>query len=300
MSFPTVIDNTMRKAFAGCPMRFVRRHVQGLQPAGPPSVDLHFGGAFAHAMEHGRFAYFMKHQAACSAIETAVQAGCEFYGTFQAPDKSLKTLARLVTAIRYYYEQWPLTESRTPVAGGIEMSFDMDLPIAHPDTGAPLRYVGRFDCLSKDETRPRYYIEDEKTASRLGESWMTQWELDSQTTGYIWGVQQMLGFDVEIVAQIRAISILKYECGHAEIEIVRPQWMIDRWYAQLLRDINHMVQTYDVMKRFGIQDVDVALSSVCNEYMRPCDYMILCKSANPERLLADNYVVNEWNPLERK
>jgi hypothetical protein len=253
-------------------------------------------------MEAGRIAYFNGAYNEQVAIEAAVEAGCEFYGDFQAPDKSLKTKARLITALRYYYEQWPLDEDLPPAPGGIEMSFNVELPILHPDTGRPLRYVGRFDCLAQDVQIGRYYINDEKTASRLGDTWINQWDMDAQMTGYIWGVQQTLGRPAEIVAQIRAVSILKYECGHAQVEIVRPQWQVDRWYEQMLRDVRRMVETYERFgpgSRMNLDHVDMAMSNVCYEYARSCDFMKLCKSPNPERLIEGNYEVVHWNPLVR-
>lgn len=308
MGFPYVIDNTIRKALATCQTQAKYKHIDNIQPVGQVSIDLHFGRCFATGIEHARSDYFLLGRSPELAVQHGIDMAVFEWGTYQlSPDsKSYKTLGRLPAAIRYYFEQWPLGEDGlTPVEGGIECSFDFEIPIAHPDEDVGLRYAGRFDMLASDKNG-RLYVVDEKTASRLGETWVSQWDLDAQMTGYIWGVQQQdirlngLGEMPEIMAQIRAISILSKEFGHVEIPIVRPQWVIDRWYAQMLRDVQRFKITYELSKLLG-GTYDLALhSNACTSYNRDCDYKTLCMSPNPERLIAGNYQTVVWNPLVRK
>lgn len=191
--------------------------------------------------------------------------------------------------------------------------FDFELPIVHPDTGINLRYAGRYDMLASDKNG-RLYVVDEKTTSRLGDSWVSQWDLDTQMTGYICSVKKAYEdewvastkgpreFEMpEIMAQIRGISILKNDYGHAEIPIVRPQWMIDRWYMQLHADVSRFVRAYENAKGVGQQAYDMALhSNACSAYNRDCDYKQLCLSPNPERLVTGSYQTAIWNPLAGK
>lgn len=297
MTFPVVIGNTMHKAFVSCPTKMMRRHVQNIRPIGDKSVDLLFGSCSATGVEVARKSFYVSGWPVQSAIEAGIAAATAQYGNFQPPDRSYKTRDRLAGALRYYFEQWPLGEDGlTPLPDGIECRFDIAIPILHPDTGEWLRYAGRYDMLAKD-ANGRIYVVDEKTTSKLGDSWVAQWDLDAQMTGYIWAVQQTIdrhkhGEDIEIMAQIRGVSILMRDYGHVEIPIVRPQWMIDRWYEQMLRDVERMVDAY---KR---GQWDVALhSNSCVAYGRPCDYMPLCCSPNPERLIDGAYKVVVWNPI---
>lgn len=294
--FPDVIDNSMRKAFAECPMRFARRYVENLVPTAPPSVDLHFGACFAKGMEIARKQFYFNGTSSDESIEAGVEAAFEAYGNFQPPVASYKTKDRLVGAVRYYFQQWPLDDMLAPVTDGVERRFDISLPIGHPETNVPLRYAGRYDMLATD-SKLRFYVVDEKTTGKISDSWVKQWDLDSQMTGYIWSVQRELPFedleDLEVMAQIRGISVLKYEFGHVEIPVVRSQYMIDRWYEQLCHDVHRMVAEY----RIGMWDM--ALNTACVPYGRTCDYAMLCKSANPERLIEGNYGKVVWNPLAK-
>jgi hypothetical protein len=298
MSFPTVIDNTMRKAFVSCPESFNRRFVECIQPIAPPSVDLHFGACFAKAMESARKAfYFEPRVGQAEAIEEGVEAGVAAWGAFQGPAASNKSLPRLIGAIRYYFQQWPLGEDGLE-ALGVECSFAIELPIMHPDrlpthdgVQRNIKYAGRYDMLAKD-SNGRLYVVDEKTTSRLGDSWIAQWDLDSQMTGYIWSVKNQLeNKNAEVMAQIRGVSILRNDYGHAECNIVRSAHMLDQWYDQLVWDVYRMVAAYN------FQRFDKALSSACTAYGRPCDYAMLCKSADPTRLIDGNYHRVVWNPV---
>jgi hypothetical protein len=141
--------------------------------------------------------------------------------------------------------------------------------------------------------KQRHIVVDEKTASRLGDTWHLQWDMDSQMTGYIWSVHIEASEPIEVMAQIRAVSILKNDYGHAEVNIMRNKWMLERWYKQMLRDVERMIASYVA------GEWDMALGPACTSYNRVCEYARLCKSPNPERLIEGNYKTVVWNPLER-
>lgn len=303
MPFPSYIDNTIRKSFAVCPMKMKRAHIDNLRPVGPKSVDLTFGSAFAVGMETARKFFFdpVSPCASVVAIDLGIDAAVGGFLLAGGGSKGNKNVGSLERAIRFYFEQWPLGEDGlTPVSGGIEWSFSVLLPIAHPETGKPLVYVGRVDMVATD-AQGRIYCVDEKTASRLGEAWDMKWDMDTQMTGYIWAQQELIdrhkyGEDVEVQALVRGISILKDGFGHVEIPIVRSQWFIEQWYNQLLRDVRKMVWAYER----GVWDMAMH-ENACVQYMRRCDYMPLCCSPNAEQIAGDRnvYKIEVWNPTER-
>jgi hypothetical protein len=283
----------MRKAFIECPTRMMRRYVENLAPL-EARVDLHFGACFAKGIEAARCCFYEEEgYDSHAAMEVGIEAAIQAYGDFVSPSTSYKTKARLVSAIRFYFEQWPLGEDGLePVEDGIEKSFAITLPLFNPDTGANLLYAGRYDMLATD-ANGRYYVVDEKTASRLGDTWHLQWDMDSQITGYIWATHIQASEPIEVMAQIRAVAILKNDYGHAEVPITRNKWMLERWYRQMLRDVERMIASYQA------GEWDMALGPACSSYNRVCEYAQLCKSPNPERLIEGNYKVVVWNPLER-
>jgi hypothetical protein len=189
---------------------------------------------------------------------------------------------------------------------GIELNFQHEIDVLHPVTGNKLIYSGRFDQLCRD-TLGRIWVEDEKTTSMLGDKWAFQWDMDSQMTGYIWGANKMLAASAalggeqfglgggEVVgALIRGVSILKADYGTVEVQTLRAQWEIDRWYAQMCADFQAWA---DAFKRGDHRNM--AMDHTCALYNNPCEYTRLCKSRNPERMIEGNYVVEFYDPVSR-
>lgn len=295
-TFPHAIDNTIRSTFAHCPKKFFYSHLAKLSPAGT-NVHLHAGGAFAHGMEHTRRAFYEQGYSAEDAIAIGVASLIEFYGEYQPPEGTAKSLDRMMGALEYYFSVHPLeTDFLKPHVTkggqhGIEFSFSLPLPIMHPDTGEPLLYCGRFDMLG-EHSNGSLFVVDEKTASQLGNQWSRNWNLDSQFSGYIWGAQQY-GLPV-VGAIIRGISILKTQYGNAEAIIYRPQWQINRWYEQLLMDIEDMIRIYKGAPARYMLD-----KHACNSF-GGCAYERLCASETPERWVEGYYEINQWDPLRRE
>jgi hypothetical protein len=141
-------------------------------------------------------------------------------------------------------------------------------------------------------------VEDEKTASQLGASWGRNWNLDSQFTGYCWGARQ---FGIPVAgALIRGISILKTKYDHAEVLTYRPPFLIDRWYAQLLRDVSRMKDLWQRATDANLADeASYALDKgQCNAY-GGCSFEILCSSPTPERWVEVHFQTRDWKPMHR-
>src|SRR3990172_3311550 len=81
--FPTVLDNTMRSAYAKCPHYYFRSFIQNLRIKGT-SIHLHAGGAFAAAMEGWRKAYWERGLPAMEAERAGLQALYDYYTAIDA------------------------------------------------------------------------------------------------------------------------------------------------------------------------------------------------------------------------
>jgi hypothetical protein len=206
-------------------------------------------------------------------------------------------------ALEYYFDVWKLGEDylvpwTTPDGEkGIEFSFALPLPITHPQTGDPILYAGRFDMLAHDRFKV-IWVEDEKTAGQLGPSWNKNWSLDSQFTGYVWAARQ---YNIPVYgAAIRGISILKTSYGHAEQMVARPQFLVDRWYAQLLRDVERMIEIWKAQNLNSQIESRYALDKgMCNAY-GGCSYEILCNTQTPAEWVKVNFTHRDWDPTVRK
>jgi len=299
--FPEVIDNTARSAFRKCEQYTVYQTFNKIKPA-TPSIHLHAGAAFARGLEMTRRAFYEDKLDAETALAKGLEALIIFYGDFNAPEDSVKSCERMAQGLISYFNQYPLaTDYIKPYymqhsdAYGIEFSFaipieDNGVPLLHPETGNPILYAGKFDMLAEKEGV--LFVEDEKTTSQLGNSWLKQWDLDSQFTGYCWGAKSY-GLPVA-GAIIRGVSFLKASNGHAEAVIFRPQWQIDRWHKELVRDVKRMLEIYKT------REYSMALDkSICGNY-GGCSFEMLCTSPNPEQWIPINFVENTWNPLHKE
>lgn len=303
--FPEAIDNSMRKELVKCQKAAHYRYEMGIETVDAVKVDLVAGKAFAAGMETARKAFYDDGLKAKNAVEKGIAAVTVAYGSF-VPDKSTsKTVQRMAGALAAYFAENPLDEEKlVPLViansghHAIEVQFNEELPIVHPTTGLPLRYVGRFDMLALDVAQQQAWVVDEKTTSQMGEKWANQWFLDSQISGYCWGARQFLNKlglpHIEVAgAVINGIAIRKYDYEVQRLQVFREDWEIDRWYDQMLRD----VQTWK--RHFVAQDHNQALDHACAFYNNPCQFTPLCKSRNPERLIDGSFVLRRWDPIER-
>jgi hypothetical protein len=283
----------MRSEFVLCPLRFYRRFILKLVPKGAVSIDLHAGQAFAKGLEIARKSYYDLNAPTELALEAGIYSLIDAWGDFnESPDEN-KSLPNMLGALVSYIDTYPfdtdpLVPLRTPLGSMTEFSFSIPIDeVRHPQTGEPLIYFGRADMIGELGKDGPKFVVDEKTTSRLGSTWASQWEMRGQMSGYTWAARRM-GYPVE-GALIRGISILKNGYGHVEALTYRPQWEVDRWYNQLIRDIKRMIACWQ-------EDVwDAALDTACSMF-KPCPYMPLCDVENPDEWLGD-YETRVWNPL---
>lgn len=302
--FPEAIDNSMRKELVKCEMAAHYRYEMGLRSVDSQRVDLVAGGAFAKGLEVMRKAYYVADAQPSLALNEGIQALYAAYGSFAPPAKSNKTADRMAGALAFYASECPLESSPyVPLVlptgeHCIEVGFNFPISVTHPDTGKPLTYCGRFDMLARHKDTGEIWVVDEKTTSQMGEKWANQWILDSQMTGYVWGANRLLAQHnmPERVkgAIINGIAIRLRDYEHGEFQAVRPDWMIDRWYDQMVQDVVDWRTAY----RYGGHHM--ALDHACAYYNNPCEFSPLCASRNPERLIEGSYQVVRWNPLTRE
>lgn len=295
MTFPEVIDNTIRSAYVKCPTQVLWGHIHHRRIKGT-SIHLHAGACFAKGLEVTRKAYWDEGKPTHIAEEEGLKALYAAYGDDILPQGATgdKSLENVVRGFESYWLQYPLGQDSTvPYKAsngkhGIEFSFAAALPVKHPETGNPILYGGRFDLLALYNNA--LWVQDEKTASSLGEQWMRNWDLDSQFTGYTWGAKQF-GYPVA-GAIIRGIGLLKTKITHQEAIVFRPDWQIARWHEQLCYDIEDMIR--DWKRGYWRKALD---KSACNAY-GGCQYRTLCESPTPERWLDSHYEVVIWDPVK--
>lgn len=292
--FPNVLDSTMIASWA-CPQKFAWSYVNRYGGAGGKSIHLIAGQAYAKGLEVARKAYAVgKSPNECLLLGTT--ALIEAYGADTVcPPDSAKSLDRMVGALEFYFDRYPLDSDPARIAtiGGVpavEWSFAIPLPFRHPDTGEPILYTGRTDMLC--DFAGGLYGLDDKTTSALGPSWSRQWELRSQFTGYAWAAREL---GVRLAGMIvRGVSILKTKYDTAQAIVNQPDWKIERWVKHRDRVVATMIDSYTK------GDWDVALNEECNAF-GGCMFKQVC-AVPPEHQvtwLNTNYEENLWNPLHK-
>jgi len=290
--FPGFIDSTARKDFVACDMLGYYRHFLHLRPKGQ-NIHLHFGGCLAKGLEMFRRSFYGKEESFDESLKAGAEAILLQWGDMVPPEKSKKTMSACVVSLYDYFIEYPPAED--PIKpwmfeGGPAVEFTFALPIPgtkHPQTSEPILYTGRFDMLAKYNDAA--FVCDEKTATSLGMSWANGWRLASQITGYIWAAKQF-GHSVQ-GAVIRGISPQARGIKHQMVIEQRADWMIDRWLAQLRRDIEKMIRSWET----GLWDYN--LDGSCASY-GGCPYLPLCLSKNPMQGVETDYEVVIWDPLK--
>ena len=280
-------------AFKSCPQKANLEFIEHWKLR-DQSVHLHAGAAYAAGMEAARTAFYIDGLDEPSSVATGLSALLKAYGTFECPPESAKSAERTAGALEFYFSHYRLGEDKaipmTLPGGkrGIEFSFLEPIDLVHPETGDPMLYSGRMDMLCSYEGMN--LGEDDKTASQLGASWPRQWDLRSQFTGYVWGAGRA-GIKLDGFL-VRGVSILKTKYDTLQAITYRPQWLIDRWYKQLLLDGQRMIEAWSA----GYYDYN--LDHACSEY-GGCPFRGVCQMREPLPLLEQQFQRRKWDPVGR-
>lgn len=314
--FPRQVDNSARSDFVMCPTRWMYAFLFSITTTAP-SIHLHAGGAFARGLEVARKAFYQYGKSEAEAKRDGLEAIIIAYGNFvpvetRSGDKSLDNVIR---AYDSYLKMYGLGRDRVKPyvdeAGKVmcEFTFTVATEVRNPSCGHcnhnnepevavcsncgealdPILYCGRSDMIGL--FNDSLWVVDEKTATQLGDSWAGQFDLDSQFTGYVAAARYHLRKPVA-GAIVRGVGLLKTKITHSEVVLTRNQWMIDRWWNQLHRDLRRMVRSYCE------GEFDMALTkSACGAY-GGCTYKTLCESSEPRRWL-NQYRIRHWDPLAK-
>lgn len=298
MTFPAYVDSTMRASFVACPAKFFAEYIMNRRHTSP-SVHLNAGKAFAKGVEIARLSYWDKQLSEPEAILEGQLALFKSYVNAEQFADENKCLPRMLLALEAYFKKWGfggdhfMPYKLSNASSALEFSFSIPIEdCRHPETGDPILYCGRFDWIAQHCETGALYAADEKTTSQLGATWPLQWRHRAQLTGYVWAGRQY-GIDLQ-GALIRGISILKNDFGHAESLQIRTQFYIERWYQQIISDINRMIACYE--RNY----FDFNFSDSCNSYSAPCSYTDACSSSRYNDFLKANFEHHRWNPLKHQ
>lgn len=292
--FPEVFDSSMVATLKSCPQLFKKIYIDQWKSKAE-RVDLRAGKAFAAGIERARRVFYEEGGTADDAQTQGVIELLRVYGDFVCPEDNPKSAERTAGALGHYLIHFPLSHRTSyPILlpGGkraIELSFVQPLAINHPITGQPILYCGRLDAVLA--TLGDTFGCDEKTTKSLGPTWPNQWQLRAQLIGYKWGLRQ---FNIRVAGMVvRGISILKTKYDHAEAINYYPDWMVDRWEAELLEWIEEGIRWWKA-KRYRYN-----MDQSCSQY-GGCGFIKVCTSQNEMNWLPMAFERRHWNPITRE
>jgi len=290
--FPTVLDNTIIGTYKTCPQKAFRQYFQHWKSK-ESSVHLEAGGALAAGLEKARVCFYREKMSADDSMAEGLGALIKHWGNYEAPPDAIKQFDRTCGAFEYYFTVWPLGVDRAVPHDfghrhGVEFSFAEPLDTCHPETGDPILYVGRADMVA--DYAGGIFTFDEKTTSRLGPTWVRQWDLRAQFIGYAWGLRTR-GIRSKGTV-VRGVSILKNGYDKAEAIIYHSEAQIASWKHVTERTVRRMIQDW----KDG--EWDFNFDSGCTQYSG-CGLRRVCLAADPEGMLRQEFKYMRWDPVNR-
>lgn len=292
--FPLVWDNTMVQAFTCKRHGYLQymRHWKLLEQ----SVHLIAGAAYASALERLRNAFFFEHKSADVALEEAVVTLIREYGNFEPrPDQEKKSWLSCIEALLYYVEKFPLhSEQYKPILlegrNSVEFSFVVPLDVLHPESGEPILYSGRADQIVQCSNTGNLFLEDDKTASQLGDSFGRQFDQSGQFSGYVYAAREY-GLDIRGIL-IRGICFYKDRIDHQVVLTYRSENEIKQWKRATEAKIREAILCWQ--NEYYPEN----LGSLCTAYGK-CPFNDFCKHQDVD-FLRTNFERREWNPHTRR
>jgi hypothetical protein len=196
-------------------------------------------------------------------------------------------------------ENWPIhvEDKLNPQAVvGIEQVFDVVLTY---EDNKEIRYVGTIDGLVIKKSTEEYYLDENKTASRLGDGWRAAFDMRHQITGYCAASTSVFGFDKPVyrsrVTGLRIKPMNKGEDVYPFEPTVRTWASIQHWGTW----VREMAETYEKFK----DDFEHAtrFTHSCNRFFRPCSLLSFCADTpkGREEAYTMDMVQAEPSPSER-
>lgn len=271
-------------------------------------------GLMEHMYHHGKRLFGDRYESMVIAAEgagddqrNAMLRFCleAFYtsGFYDDPSDKRRTFTNIEEALIAYLDRydfkrdvWVRNKQDPTSLVGIELPIDMTLSFATAEHGEmKVRFAGTADGVTVrgDEVR----LEENKTASRLGEAWSMSFWTSHQVTGYMVGLQTCYGLPVNKAA-IHGMAIplpRSYDAGGLMTEVV------NRNEAQISDFLGWVFHSVQMIELYRDEPYSAPKNTgACNKYFRPCSLIPLCSSDMESRLeMYGEMVERDLTPTEK-
>lgn len=190
-----------------------------------------------------------------------------------------------------------ISEDKTKV--GIELPFDYQVTIHYLDHNdkecmETFRFIGKIDGIHV-HSNGKLIIHENKTASRLDDSWLVQWYMSHQISGYCLAASELVGSYID-QARVLGMQIpVPKMSGYAyrTDRVDRPYHFLENWARWIIQQIQTIKQYKDCPEKA------IMNTKSCCAFYSACQLMCLCTLPEDERKQAiDEMIVDKWSPLD--
>lgn len=289
MKFPTVLTSSMISDFAICPFRFKTKYIDNIMPE-HESIHLAAGKAYAAGLHIARKAFFKDNLPAEQAYEKGFVALLKAWDFPDAGSKTKKPIDAMLGAYDFYFRKFPLEGERYIPAmmwgdRALEFSFNLPIPIRHPQTNEEILLGGRCDQIV--DCDGVILIEDDKTTTQMGPTWSSNFRLRGQFIQYTWAANQLKIPALGVLTRGIAVRSTGFDTAQA-IMWYEPH-IISYWYRTTLARVERMVAA------FNKWNWEYNFDQGCTSY-GGCAYVDYCATSN--RTTVPGYKVVEKHYYE--
>lgn len=221
---------------------------------------------------------------------------------YDDPADKRRTLSNLEEACIAYIDRYEFGKNVPFISGnyiGVETPINLVIDYEVNGVKRTIRFVGRIDGVHShrnDHSSP--YVEENKTASRLGDAWEQSFEMSHQVTGYLAAASVITGLNLTM-GRIRGLCIPQprmYDTnGVSTVTVFRKPHQFTEWAKWVI----HTVEMF--FAHYNAPTAAPKYTHSCNRYFRPCSYIPLCAAEPEERVeIFNEMLLDEWSPLHEK
>jgi len=230
----------------------------------------------------------------------------ETFGFYDDITDRNRTLSNITESLISYidatdfkrYPIWVRDKNDPETDIGIEIAFDVVVDIKYELDDGPVamlqaRFTGKLDGLQYD--KDKLIIVENKSGSRLDDSWLAQWILSHQITGYCLASATF----TELPCNHALVSGMRIPIGRIPAEGIRKEYvprsplMYEKW-------ANWFVTTINTERQYVDKVVDAPMyTHSCNRYFRSCSFLPFCASdtVKEKEDIIEEMELDEWSPL---
>jgi len=298
------IDNSTLVSVAQCSTKAVMRYGLGYTTTGGS------GAAEVGTVIHNALERFHKGQPPSECIAAALP---DYRSLVPDTDRDRLLWGNVRAILEAWFARFPTLE-HLPYSTKPDL---VEIGFAQPlDAEGMIILCGRIDVVGILRDNQKWYVIDHKTTYKVDSIWLSQFQMCSQMSGYVWAAQQQLSGQVAgAIINAIEVSILPTstrrcsrhavpynECSpqhlKAQFDLAsRSQAMLEEWRKSAL----HLARRFlDLMERFGRRDRvgKLRTQGVFCEGCRWCEFAPWCASGRKEEQIPALFEHKPWEPYD--